>query len=141
VEEQIKAPVFLIGESYGTSSILSFYLPEKRVEAPGHPPVYIAESQAIENQFSFWPRYDEFLALKPGQKLRDPQFSEESGHNPFHGRTALYITSNNSDQAPSSITRGFQWVELKALYELKRRDQPLRQVRVFLCSNYRSVSL
>jgi len=141
IEEQIKAPVFLIGESYGTSSILSFYLPEKRVEAPGHPPVYIPESQAIENQFSFWPRYDEFLPLKPGQKLRDPQFSEESGHNPFHGRTALYITSNNSDQAPSSITRGFQWVELKALYELHRRDQPLRQIRVFLCSNYRSVSL
>ena len=29
------------------------------MEAPGHPPVYIPESQAFESQFSFWPRYDE----------------------------------------------------------------------------------
>src|SRR3954454_13796179 len=31
----------------------------RRVESPGHPTVYIPESQFLENQFSFWPRYDE----------------------------------------------------------------------------------
>jgi hypothetical protein len=141
VEEEIQTPVFLIGDGFGTSSITSFYLPEKQPEGQGHPAVYIAESQAIESQFSFWPRYDEFLPLKPGQKPRDPQFSEESAYNPFHGRTALYITTSTSEEAPSSLTQGFERVELEALYELKRRGQKLREIRVFRCSNYRSLSL
>ena len=141
IEEEIQTPVFLIGDSLETSSITGFYLPEKQPEGPGHPFVYIPESQAIESQFSFWPRYDEFLTLKPGQKPRDPQFSEESAYNPFHGRTALYITTSDSEEAPSSLTQGFERVELEALYELRRRGQKVREVRVFRCSNYRSVSL
>lgn len=141
VEEEIQNPVFLIGDGFATSSITGFYLPEKQPEGQGHPAVYIAESQAIESQFSFWPRYDEFLPLKPGQKPRDPQFSEESAYNPFHGRTALYITTSTSEEAPSSLTQGFERVELEALYELKRRGQKLREIRVFRCSNYRSLSL
>lgn len=52
-------PAFLIGSSYGTCASLAFYMKEKRVEGPKHPPVYIPESQNLENQFSFWPRYDE----------------------------------------------------------------------------------
>ena len=52
-------PLFLIGDRHQTASCLAFYLPKARVEAPGHPPVYIPESQAFESQFSFWPRYDE----------------------------------------------------------------------------------
>src|SRR2546429_9110432 len=29
-------------------------------------PIYIVESQDIQNQFSFWPRYDQFVEAKPG---------------------------------------------------------------------------
>jgi hypothetical protein len=141
IEEETGKPVFLIGNSYGTAAILGFYLPERHLEGPGHPPVYIVESQNIENQFSFWPRYDEFLALKPGQKPRDPLFSEEVGYNPFHGRTALYITTNSEDRPPSAIQSGFESAEMVALYELQRRDRKLRQIRVFRCTNYRSISL
>ncbi len=54
-------PVFLIGNKYQTASMLSFYLKDPRIEDPGHPPVYIPESQDIQNEFSFWPRYDEFV--------------------------------------------------------------------------------
>lgn len=141
IEQETGRPVFLIGNSYGTAAILGFYLPGRPVEGPGHPPVYIIESQNIENQFSFWPRYDEFLPLRPGQKPRDPLFSEEGGYNPFHGRTALYVTTNAEGVPPSAIQSGFESAEMVALYELQRRGQPLRQIRVFRCTNYRSVSL
>ena len=59
IEQKTGKPLFLIANKYQTASSLSFYLPEKRVEGPGHPPVYFPESQAIENQYSFWGRYDE----------------------------------------------------------------------------------
>ena len=59
MEQETGKPLFLIANKYQTASSLAFYLPEKRVDGPGHPPVYIPESQAIENQYSFWGRYDE----------------------------------------------------------------------------------
>ena len=77
MEQETGRPLFLIANKYQTASSLSFYLPEKRTDGPGHPPVYIPESQAIENQYSFWGRYDEMTeppeiarALLP--KVADP---------------------------------------------------------------------
>ncbi len=62
-EAENKQPVFLIAGSYGVAAELAFYLKDARTEGPQHPPVYIPESQAIENQYSFWPRYDETTEL------------------------------------------------------------------------------
>ena len=62
-EAQTGQGVFLIADKYQLASELAFYMREKRPEAPGHPPVYIPESQNLENQFSFWPRYDEVTDL------------------------------------------------------------------------------
>jgi hypothetical protein len=141
LEKESGKPVFLIASGYQPASSLSFYLPEKPVEGEGHPPVYIPESQMIENQFSFWPRYDQFVPFKPGQRPRDTLFTEESGINPFHGRTALYITESGNERPPSSIEGAFGNVELIACLDLERRGQRLRQLRIFRCDNYRSLSL
>ena len=62
-EKQTGKTVFLIADERDRASELAFYLPDRRVEGPGHPPVYIPESQDMVNQFSFWPRYDEFVPL------------------------------------------------------------------------------
>ena len=62
-EQKLGHPVFLIANRYQTAAELAFYFQEPRPFAPGHPPVYIPESQAMENQFSFWPRYDEIEDL------------------------------------------------------------------------------
>jgi hypothetical protein len=61
LENESGKPLFLIGNKYQTSSSLAFYLPKKPVDGPGHPPVYIPESQDYENQYSFWPRYDQMI--------------------------------------------------------------------------------
>jgi hypothetical protein len=57
-EAKLGKPVFLIADNYGTASALAFYLPEKRREGPGHPPIYCPMSAMPGNQFYFWPRYD-----------------------------------------------------------------------------------
>ena len=118
--------VFLIANSYGTAAELAFYLPEKRVEGPGHPRVYIPASTVIENQFSFWPRYD--------AAGTEPQ---RAGMNPFRGRTALYITDRPDDLAPPSLMSSFAGVKLIELYDLRRHGELLRTLRIFACDNYK----
>ncbi len=134
-------PAFLIGNRYQTSASLSFYLPEKRVEGRGHPPVYIPESQDFENQFSFWPRYDEFVPPPPGSKPPDAYDTEEPAVNLFVGRDALFITDKPNESPDTAIKYGFERVDILAVYEIYRRGLPLRTLSVFACRNYRTRSL
>jgi len=143
-EQQTGKPVFLIGNSYQTASTLAFYMTDRRTEGPGHPPVYIPESQNIENQFSFWPRYDEFDAPPAGAVPQDSYYTEEQGVNLFEGRNALFITDESrtgSERPPSAIERGFERVELVRLFCVDRRGYPLRELRVYACYNYHTLSL
>ena len=198
-EAETGKPAFLIGNSYGTCASLAFNMKEKRVEGPNHPPVYIPQSQFLENQFSFWPRYDEitecrqiaadYLADQAKQGAAIPEAgarindlsaalrdlppdsatgeaaeaawqrflqalqaaipslpvveyaSEERGTNFFLGRNALYITNRSEERPPTSIKGGFERTELIAVFDVKRRNQVLQQVRVFACYGYRSLQL
>jgi hypothetical protein len=144
-EQQTGKPVFLIGNKYQTAASLAFYMTDHRVEAPGHPAVYIPESQNIENQFSFWPRYDEFDAPPAGAaRAGDAYYTEEQGVNLFEGRNALYVTDESktgSERPPSAIERGFERVEMVRLFRIERRGEPLRDLRVFACYNYRTLPL
>jgi 4-amino-4-deoxy-L-arabinose transferase-like glycosyltransferase len=139
-ESKLGAKVFLIGNEYQTSSMLSFYLKDKRSAGPGHPPVYIPESQDIQNEYSFWPRYDEFIEADPSSKP-DTTFTEEAGINPFMDRTALYITDRAEASPPQNIQSAFTRWELVAVYELTRKDRPLRQIRIFACYQYQTLPL
>jgi hypothetical protein len=139
-ETKLGTKVFLIGNEYQTSSLLSFYLKDKRSEGPGHPPVYIPESQDIQNEFSFWPRYDQFVEADPSLK-RDTTFTEEAGVNPFMDRTALYITDRPEAVPPQNLQSAFTRWELVAVYELQRSGRPLRQIRIFACYQYQTLPL
>jgi hypothetical protein len=52
-------PVFIITDNYGMAGQISFYLPEARNNAQGTPLVYCHSSEVPENQFYFWPSYNE----------------------------------------------------------------------------------
>jgi 4-amino-4-deoxy-L-arabinose transferase-like glycosyltransferase len=146
-ERETGEKVFLIGSGYQLASALAFYLPERRVEFPGHPPVYIPESQHIENQYSFWPRYDEYVAVNErphaakDESAMDEYYTEEQGVNRFVGRTALYVTERPQMKPPGSIKSGFEETEMIALGRIGRRGSLLREIRIFVCRNYRGVPL
>jgi len=139
-ERKLGEPVFLIGNRYETSAIVSFYLREPRAEDPGHPPVYIPESQNIENEFSFWPRYDEFV--EPADKSEiNSLFSEQSGVNPFINRTALYITDAPDETPPQNLQNSFTRWELVDHFQVNRRNEPLHEFRIFACYQYQTLPL
>jgi hypothetical protein len=147
-EAEIGEPVFLIANEHEVAASLAFYMNDKRSEGPAYPLVFIPESQDIQDQFSFWHRYDEFLDPKdvPAAKTaadgkRDEFYTEEGGVNIFLGRTALYITDRAEEKAPTAIKGGFEQVEMIACIDQTRRGLPLRQLRIFACHRYRSLPL
>ncbi|HEY1770011.1 MAG TPA: glycosyltransferase family 39 protein [Chthoniobacterales bacterium] len=134
--------VFLIADERDRAAELAFYLPNERVEGPGRPPVYIPESQDMVNEFSFWPRYDEFVPLPPNA-VRDPNdvYTEEQGVNLFVGRTALYFQEGAKTRPPRSIFGGFTRVEPLSTIEVRAGGRLLRKLRVWACYNYRTLPL
>ena len=142
VEATLGERVFLIADERDRASEFAFYFKDKRVEGPGHPPVYIVESQDIANQFSFWPRYDEFVeaAPNPAQPNGDV-YTEENGINPFEGRTAMYIQASTREQAPRNIHAAFQTVEHFRVVEVRRFGRLVRTLNIFICRNYRTLPL
>ncbi len=137
IEAESGQKTFLIANHYATAAELCFYLPEKRIEAPGHPAVYVAESPVAENQFHFWGRYDEYE--KRESPVANPQTdSGEYGTSRFAGRTAIYVTDNPLETAPMDpLYRTFAKWKWKTSFEYSgRRDLPLRKIHVFLLYRY-----
>jgi hypothetical protein len=142
IEAKNNEKLFIIADQRDRASEMSFYFKNKRAEGPAHPPVYIVESQDIQNQFSFWPRYDEFVEAGSNARLPDAEvYTEEEGVNLFTGRSALYIQNGKGQIVPHNIKVGFQTVERIASVEVKRFGQPVREWQVFLCRNYRTLPL
>jgi hypothetical protein len=142
LEAKLGEKLFLIADARDRASEISFYLRDKRPEGPGHPPVYIVESQDLVNQFSFWPRYDEFVESKPGTpRAEDEVYTEESGINPFVGRSALFIRQGEKGHAPHNIRAAFQSADPAATIQVQRYGRIVRTWQVFLCRGYRTLPL
>jgi hypothetical protein len=142
LELQLGEKLFLIADARDRVSEISFYLRDKRPEGSGHPPVYMTESQDMVNQFSFWPRYDEFVEIKPGTPRPEGEvYTEENGINPFVGRSALFIREGEKERVPHNIRAAFQSAEPVGTIEVRRYGKLLRIWQVFLCRNYRTLPL
>jgi len=140
-EKQTGQPVFLIADERDRAAELAFYLPDKRAAGPGHPPVYIPESQDMVNQFSFWPRYDEFEPLPPNAP-RDPNeiYTEEQGVNLFTGRTALFLQQGTKG-LPRNIRNAFGRTEQIGKIEVRTGNRLLRELQIYACYDYRTMPL
>jgi hypothetical protein len=141
-ERETQEKFFLIADERDRASEIAFYLHDKRSEGPGHPPCYIVESQDVVNQFSFWPRYDEFVERPPGVPNPEEQTSsEEGGVNLFVGRSALYIQQAGRKRVPHNLQAGFSWVDRVARIEVRRFGTVVRAWDVYLCLRYRTLPL
>ncbi len=142
-EAQRGEKLFLIADGRDRASEISFYLRDKRIAGPNHPPCYLVESQAIENQFSFWPRYDEFVArnINAPSSPEQQTYTEESGVNLFTGRSALYVQEAGHKNPPHNIRAAFASADCIASIEVRRFGKTMRAWDVFLCRSYRTLPL
>ncbi len=109
-------PVFLIGDHYGITSLVTFYLPEARTAArEGTPFVYVRSADHPENQFHFWPGY-----------------AERKGQN------AIYMIDTDKPVKPSErLLREFESVSDLGLHEIRSRGRVMKQVQLFACRGLR----
>jgi 4-amino-4-deoxy-L-arabinose transferase-like glycosyltransferase len=130
---------FLVAENAPLAAALALTLPDPAPAEPGHPPIYTVESAAARSQFDLWPRYDQFVEAKapPTDPAALDPFTEQDGVNPFVGRFALYITTQQPDGLPQAVTAAFAAVQLLA--EIPTPDG--RTLRVYLCSDYQTMPL
>jgi 4-amino-4-deoxy-L-arabinose transferase-like glycosyltransferase len=108
-------PVFLIGDHYGVTGLLSFYLPEAKADVPDHPLVYFRSTDRPINQFYFWPGY-----------------TNRTGQN------AIYVRDTKRKfQVPPRLLTEFASVEDLGLFEVRYRGRVLRQLQLFACRDLR----
>lgn len=142
VEARLGERVFVIADERQQASQLSFYFRDKRAEGRGHPQVYLVESQDIQNQFSFWPRYDEFVPAPRNQTPAEGDvYTEEDGINPFEGRNAIYVQAGPYLDVPRNIRQAFQSTDHFATIEVRRFGTLLRLLQVHVCKKYRTLPL
>ena len=108
-------PAFVIGDHYGISGLLSFYLPEAKAGVPAHPLVYCLSSDKPANQFGLWPGY-------AGRK----------------GQNAIYVQHLYVPQPPpEQLVREFGSVSDLGVKEVVYRGRVLRRIQLFACRDLR----
>jgi hypothetical protein len=106
-------PVFVIGGHYGTTSLLSFYMPEAKVAVKRDSPfVYYRYMARPQNQFYFWPSY---VGLRRGQN-------------------AIYVQEKDKPApAPPDIVKQFASVTQVGNFPIIYHTRVLHHVQVFAC--------
>jgi len=108
-------PVFIIGDHYGITSLLTFYLPEAKAAVANDPLVYFQHSDRPANQFFFWPGY---------QHRR--------------GDNAIYVlTTDALRPAPASLRREFGSVKDLGLREIVYHNRIFHRIQLFECRDLR----
>ncbi|HWD21269.1 MAG TPA: glycosyltransferase family 39 protein [Verrucomicrobiae bacterium] len=114
-------PVFLIGEHYGITSQVTFYLPEAKERVQTDPLVFFYATATPQNQFFYWPNYLD----RHGQnaiffrRLGLPSESE--------------LKNPHSDPPPPEITRQFESVQNLGIRNVVHDGKVVRRVELFAC--------
>jgi len=109
-------PVFLIGDHYGITGLVSFYLPEaKAAVRAGHPIVYARSADRPENQFYFW-----------------------SGYAARKGENAIYMMDTSRPVAPPErLVREFESVADLGVHDILNRGRVMKRIQLFACRGLR----
>ena len=133
-------PVFVIGDHYGITSLMTFYIPEAKLRAANDALVFVMPSEMPLNQYFFWPGYRE---SRKGQNAifvsqrDDAEFVSEWKSKWWRGETNLFEPVGGSEPAPSWLTNQFEFVQSIGVCEIKRRGQTYQVIEMYECRNLR----
>lgn len=110
-------PVLVVGDHYGWTGELAFYMPSARGRAVSDPLVTVAESPRPGNQLWFWPEY---------------RYSHRKGI------TVLYVgESDRPGFDPGSFGRNFESHESLGFVDVNYRGRTFHQLRFHVFRNQR----
>lgn len=106
-------PVFVIGDHYGITGLLSFYLPEAKAGVPDNPLVYYQSTEHPVNQFYFWPGYE-----------------TRKGQNAIYVRRARRV-----QDVPERLRKEFESVTDLGIREIRYRGRVFHRYQLYACRN------
>ncbi len=135
-------PVFVIGEHYGITSLLTFYQPEARARVVDAPLVFCRPSDRPVNQYYFWPGYAETHTGQSALYVRErnpAKLAKGWSLRWLKGETYLIDPATRAvpEPAPDWLTRQFDSVTNCGLYDVRERGRLLRRLEIFKCRNLR----
>jgi 4-amino-4-deoxy-L-arabinose transferase-like glycosyltransferase len=109
-------PAFIIASHYGTTSLLTFYIPAAKASVQKDTLVYCISSDEPKNQFYFWP-----------------------GYQTRKGQNAIFVAPmDRVDQAPPvSLQREFESITPLGVRDILYKDRVFHRVQLFACHNLR----
>lgn len=131
-------PVFIIGDHYGLTSELAFYLPDARQSS--EPLVYYRTSPKPKNQFFFWPGYRQRIGQNAifVQQIPAPQLKPDWFWLWLAGEKRLYQQGPRPRRTvPPDIEQEFVEVADGGVREIRDRGRVPRYLQIFLCRQLR----
>jgi membrane-associated phospholipid phosphatase len=105
-------PAFIIAGHYGTSGVLSFYMPDAKTNVTSKPLVYYRTRARPNTQFYFWPGY---AGLRRGEN-------------------AIYVQEKDEPEPPpGELVREFASVTEIGNFPILWRKRVLHHVQIFAC--------
>lgn len=133
-------PVFLIGDHYGITSLMAFYLPEARSRVASSPVVFCEPSELPHNQYYFWPGYNETHRGQNALFFREAETSRLVAGwlvKWSNGETDLLQKPPTTRPAPDWLVQQFDSVTNLGLHPVRYRGRVLRTMEIFACRNLR----
>lgn len=133
-------PVFVIGDHYGITSLIMFYMPEARLRVANDSVVYCEPSEKPVDQYYFWPGY---LNSHTGQNAifiderEEPKLVDGWVNRWWRGETNFTEAVGTSEPAPVWLTNQFVSVQSIGVREIKRRGQTYHVIEMYECRNLR----
>ena len=142
LETRTGKPAFIIGEHYGFTSEITFYLPEAKRLVSGEPMAFCYASREPRNQFYFWPDYlgragqnAIFVREVDRPKLRPGWLSAWWKHG-----NDLYLLDHPVTSAlPPEVTHQFETITYLGVKDVVYPGKGvMRRAQFFACQNLRS---
>ena len=130
-------PVILIGDHYGITSLMTFYLPEARSGLPNDPLVYCLPTPRPKNQFYFWPGYQDRKGVHAifVQRLKSPIRFGDWIRQPFD--PALLWHAPQPGPPPAVLLAQFEEVNSLGVFPAVWRGRPQQWVQLYVCRSLR----
>ncbi|MEO5803612.1 MAG: hypothetical protein ABIR24_08775, partial [Verrucomicrobiota bacterium] len=133
-------PVFIIGDHYGVTSELSFYLPEAKRQIRDNPLVYYRTTSQPKNQFHFWPGYE----TRKGenaiyvQQIDLPKLERGWFSKWLAGEKNLNFASVPKPELPPvEIREQFTSITDLGIKDILYRKRVFRRIQIFECRDLR----
>jgi hypothetical protein len=132
-------PTFIIGDHYGITGEISFYLPEARRHVQKDPMVFFRTTSRPKNQFYFWPGYENrkgqnaiYVQQIDLPKLESGWFSKW-----LTNETNSLVALPKGKSAPPDIVKQFSSVTDLGVVQIPFGKRVFRQVQLFECRDLR----